>query len=170
MDYDNIIQFPHGSRRGGSKKRTTSYVISVSVGVGCYRHIRLPSDATLEDLSDAILCAFGFMNDHAHAFFMDNREWSDNDCYYCEFVDEDEEYRHTCDYKLNRVLQIGSKFKYVFDFGDNWSFDCKVLRETEGIPADDVEDDASDADGIMIEIVREKGEAPVQYPAWDEED
>ena len=30
---------------------------------------------------------------------------------------------------LRQVMKVGSKFKYVFDFGDNWQFQCKVLSE-----------------------------------------
>jgi hypothetical protein len=64
------------------KIKTKSYVISVSLGTGCYRHIRISGKATLEELSDAILDAFDFDNDHLHAFFMNNRAWDDMDCYY----------------------------------------------------------------------------------------
>ena len=55
-----------------------SYVISVSLGTGCYRHIRISADMTFDDLSCAILDAFMFDNDHLHGFFMDNIFWSRN--------------------------------------------------------------------------------------------
>ena len=58
-----------------------TYIISVSAGTGCYRHIKIAADATLESLSTEILDAFDFMDDHAHAFFMDNHSWSDADSY-----------------------------------------------------------------------------------------
>lgn len=34
-------------------------------------------------------------------------------------MDEEDEdnNRHTFDYQLHQVMQVGSKFKYVFDFG-----------------------------------------------------
>jgi len=53
-----------------------SYVISVSLGTGCYRHIKISSSATLFRLHQAILNAFEFEDDHMHAFFMDNKRWS----------------------------------------------------------------------------------------------
>ncbi len=131
-----------------------SYVISVSAGTGCYRHIRISEDATLFDLHGAILEAFGFADDHAHAFFMNNQTWSDTDSYYSERTEE--ESRRTCDYKLSEMaLYAGKRFKYVFDFGDEWVFSCKVLRVSDepcGLPA----------------VVRSKGEAPKQYPREDE--
>ena len=59
-----------------------SFVISVSLGTGCYRHIQISANATLYKLHQAILEAFEFMDDHAHAFFMDNKTWSQYDAYY----------------------------------------------------------------------------------------
>ena len=39
-----------------------SYVISVSLGTGCYRHIQLSKTATLYKLHEAILEAFEFVD------------------------------------------------------------------------------------------------------------
>ena len=103
-----------------------------------------------------ILWAFDFDNDHAHAFFMDNKAWSNYDCYYMAEVDEDEMYRHTCDFKLHQLgLTKGKAFKFVFDFGDDWEFNCKVLRI--------VYEDTKDA-----ELIRAVGEPPEQYPDYDD--
>lgn len=132
-----------------------SIVLSVSVGKGCYRHIQVSENVTLEMLAGIILCAFGFCNDHAHAFFMDNKAWSQADCFYMAAVDEDEEYRHTCDYKLYQIkLKKDDKFKFVFDFGDDWQFQCKVLRI--------VDEDIKGA--MLIKLV---GDSPEQYPDYE---
>ena len=80
-----------------SKRVKQSIILSVSVMKGCYRHIQVSVNEDLETLADIILWAFDFDNDHAHAFFMDNKAWSNYDCYYMAEVDEDEMYRHTCD-------------------------------------------------------------------------
>ena len=86
---------------------------------------------------------------------MDNKAWSDTDCYYMAEVDEDEEYRHTCDYKLHQLnLQKSDKFLFIFDFGDDWHFQCKVLRV--------IDEDTKEA-----EILRSVGEPPEQYPDFD---
>lgn len=53
-----------------------SYVISVSAGTGCYRHIQISKTATLHKLHKAIINAFDFEDDHEHAFFMDNKYWA----------------------------------------------------------------------------------------------
>ena len=131
-----------------------SYVISVSAGTGCYRHIQISQKASLFRLHEAILEAFEFEDDHAHAFFMDNRIWSPYDAYYSMKMDGDE--RLTKSRKLaNLDLKKGSQFKYVFDFGDEWRFQCKVLRELE-------------ADTKTPLVIRSVGESPEQYPDWEE--
>ena len=138
------------------KKTEQSVVLSVSLGTGCYRHIRVSVNETLETLADIILWAFGFDNDHAHAFFMDNQAWSDVNCYYMAEVDEDEEFRHTCDHTIHQLkLQKGDAFKFMFDFGDDWRFQCRVLRF--------LDEDTEDA-----EIIRLVGKAPQQYPDSDD--
>lgn len=146
-----------GKRAGASAGG--SFVISVSLGAGCYRHIHINKDATLRDLSAAILYAFQFDDDHLHAFFMDNKAWSEADAYYDPTVAEGgERLRYTEKYKLSRVLKVDKKFVYIFDFGDDWRFSCKVLREDP----QSIEGDA------FAEVIRAKGEAPEQYPGTDE--
>lgn len=136
-------------------------VISVSAGKGCYRHIKISDHATLEELSSEILDAFEFIEDHAHAFFMDNRAWSDADCYYMAMEDEDDDERHTCDYTLRKAgLKSGKKFLYIFDFGDEWRFACHVLR-------------ILDEPTVDPKVICTKGKPPIQYAGyddWDEDD
>ena len=147
-------------KKGRNRKKAlppeTSLVISVSLDTGCYRHIQISSHATLEDLSDEILAAFEFDNDHAHGFFMDNRAFSHTHAYYMRGIDED--FPATDETTLVETgLQTGQKFKYVFDFGEEWIFQCRVLKELDEITA-------------FPRIVRMKGEPPEQYPDWDDED
>lgn len=142
--------------RSRNEKISYSYVISVSLCTGCYRHLQISANATLADLHSAILDAFGFDDDHAHAFFMDNKLWSDADCYYLSGMRSGD--RATRNYRLYQLgLHIGSKFKYVFDFGDCWAFSLRVLR-------------ILDEDIPEPRIVRSAGDAPEQYPSFDEDD
>lgn len=132
-----------------------SYVISVSLGTGCYRHIQISSSATLFRLHQAILNAFEFEDDHMHAFFMDNKRWSQEDCYVSSKSEPTD--RLTKRYSLEKAgVAKGKKFLYLFDFGDEWVFQCKVLREL---------DEKTDIPGV----VRSAGEAPEQYPQYDED-
>lgn len=135
-----------------------SFIIAVSLRSGCYRHIQISADSTLLTLSSIILDAFHFMDDHLHAFFMDNKKWSQGDCYYSDGMEDQK--RYTSQYKLNQLnLAQGKKFKYVFDFGDEWEFQCRILR---------VLDSKTD----VPKIVKSKGKPPKQYgdPEEDEEE
>ena len=133
-----------------------SYVISVSAGTGCYRHIQISKSATLYKLHKAIISAFEFEDDHAHAFFMDNHYWSGYAAFFSMKMRGDE--RLTKSYKLEKLnLSKGDQFKYVFDFGDEWRFQCKVLREV---------DEQLD----IPRVIRSVGESPEQYPQWADED
>ena len=133
-----------------------SYVISVSAGTGCYRHIQISKSATLYKLHKAIISAFDFEDDHAHAFFMDNHYWSGYAAFFSMKMHGDE--RLTKSYKLEKLnLVKGDQFKYLFDFGDEWRFQCKVLREL---------DEQLD----IPRVIRSVGESPEQYPQWVDED
>ena len=132
-----------------------SYEIKVDLRDDCYRVIRIGKQETLEDLSETILDAFDFDNDHCHAFFMDDRYWSKTNAYYSDYM---EEYDSSSDVTLWQLrLKKGEKFKYLFDFGDEWRFQCKVLRELE---------EKTD-DPVVTQVV---GKAPEQYPSWDDEE
>ena len=107
-----------------------SYVISVSICTGCYRHIQITDGATLYQLHTAIIDAFDFYCDEymAHAFFMDNRFWSPKDAFFSDGVDD--MLRCTSKYTLKKLkVHSGDKFKYLFDFEEEHRIQCKVLRE-----------------------------------------
>ena len=112
-------------------------------------------NATLLKLSDAILEAFQFHNEHQHAFFMDNKYWSDGRAYFSTRSGPGDMVSRSI--KLEKLrLHKGTQFKYLFDFVDEWRFQCKVLRYID------------DYTKLPI-VVRSVGEAPEQYPSWDEE-
>lgn len=142
----------------------SSYIISVSAGKGCYRHIQINQSATLYKLHQAIISAFEFDDDHCHAFFMDNKHWGHGETYFSTKSRSTD--RLTKSYRLERLgLEKGRQFKYLFDFGDEWWFQCKVLRTVE---------ERTD----IPKVIRSVGEPPMQYPEeewedeedWDDED
>ncbi len=124
-----------------------SYVISVSLGTGCYRHIRISEAALLDELSQAILDAFEFDNDHMHAFFMNNKKWTPGGYYHSAVFDEN---KFTDSFFVGEVLKERQNFVYIFDFGDEWEFKCRVLR-------------IEDIDSPEPEVIRSVGDAPLQY-------
>jgi len=107
-----------------------SLVLSVSLGTGCYRHIQISESATLYRLSSAILDSVNFDNDHLHSFFMSNRFWDGDNEYASPDGGDPEGARGYSDkVKLSKFrLCKGDKFLYLFDYGDEWRFQIKVLR------------------------------------------
>ena len=146
-------------RRPNKEKETgtvESYVIKVSLGRSCYRYIQIGKQKTLGALSEAILSAFEFDDDHCHAFFMDDRYWSDLGAYYSD--DMDEGCRISYKMPLGRLgLEKGDKFKYLFDFGDEWRFQCRVMQELEEKTK-------------YFRVIKAVGDPPAQYPGWDNEE
>ena len=132
-----------------------SYVISVSAGTGCYRHIQISDGATLCELHTAIIDAFDFYCDEymAHAFFMDNRIWSPKDAFFSDGIDD--MLRSTSKYTLKKLkVHSGGKFKYLFDFEEEHRMQCKVLRE--------LQENTTEA-----KVIRSVGEDPQQHFGCD---
>ena len=98
-----------------------SYIIDVFIRPDCYRKIQISGENTLHELSSIILDSFDFMDDHNHAFFLDNEPWSDADCYYRHGNDDNRQ--STAEVTLSQAgLREGQDFLYLFDFGDEWEF------------------------------------------------
>lgn len=155
VNLQDAVKFRDQSQDSGEFRpaRNQSCVISVSLGQGCYRHIQISCESTLLELQRAINDAFEFDDDHAHAFFMDNKMWSRRESYYSEGMEspcQSTGRNRLCDVGIYK----GKAFKYLFDFGDEWMFQCKVLRMVNGETPDPV-------------VIRSKGEAPNQY-GWDD--
>ena len=114
-----------------------SLVLSVSAGTGCYRHIKISENVTLFKLHQTILDAFDFFDDHMHSFFMNNRAWDDDAEYICPGGDKARGF--TDKVKLSKFqLSKGVRFLYIFDFGDEWWFQIKVLNTTDEVTAQPV--------------------------------
>ncbi|MFI3326983.1 MAG: hypothetical protein R3Y35_12570 [Clostridia bacterium] len=112
------------------------------------RHIQIGEQSSLSDLHSIIIESIEFDNDHLHAFFMDNRSWQGNGYY---SFSEEKTNPLTGEILLEEFdLAKGEKFKYLFDFGDNWCFQCEVL--------DVIEEETEKA-----KIVFSKGKSPSQY-------
>jgi hypothetical protein len=139
------------------------YEFQVSLDSDCYRVIECGGDDTFDDLHLAIQNAFLFDNDHLYAFFMDGKRWSRRSIHspYSEeppFADE------VCIGEAR--MRPKQKILYLFDFGDQWVFEVKLLSIREGEP-----------DFNRPFVTKSVGEAPEQYPSedywdddWDDED
>ena len=103
-----------------------------------------------------ILDAFDFDYDHLYEFSYRNAFGAREGVYH-PYMDEEpsaEEVRVG-----DLPLAVGTVMDYVYDFGDNWEFECKLERI-----------EASGEAPARPEIVEKRGEAPAQYPGWEDEE
>ena len=146
----NYLCVPEGEASQGV------YIFKVSLGK-MWRRLGIPSDYSLYDLSRLILKAVDFDEDHLHRFSYKSRygwtvrvnhPYSEEPPTTDEFLVED----------LSLSLKPGQSLTYLFDFGDRWEFDVRWER---------IEPEGSEIKEPTI--IESYGEAPEQYPDWDEE-
>jgi hypothetical protein len=148
-----------------------AYVFNVRLDglEGVRRMIAVRADQTLADLHDALQAAFDWDNDHLYAFWLDGKFWSRDGAEYVhpfglEFNPFDgwdlpiaKPKRKSAEVRLSRLrLTKGQRLAYIFDFGDEW----RVRLTLRHIVADDGQP--------YPRILESVGEAPPQYPDYDE--
>jgi hypothetical protein len=131
------------------------HVFKVSLG-RAWRRIAIPGRMTLEALSEAILDAFDFDNDHLHLFRHRNRFGIFEEVKH----PYTEESPSTAEVKIGELpLRPGSPLEYLFDFGDNWLFEVRLEKLEPASPK------------IRKPVVIDgRGQAPSQYPNFDDEE
>lgn len=148
-----ILQFPQnwkGSAERNKEPQTPlSYVIRVSLGRGFNRDIQIDADDNFDNFHRAIQRAVEFDDDHLYAFFMDNKVWSKKAAIFSPRETESSPRADTVTLR-QCALSVGSKFMYLFDYGDEWRFQCRVTK-------------VLDVKTAEAYIVKGKGSPPVQY-------
>lgn len=134
-----------------------NYIFKVSLSRNVWRKIEISSYDTLHDLHNVIQQAFEFDNDHLYAFFMDNKRFSKNR-YISPYAEEGP---YANEIKIEELsLEKNQEFMYLFDYGDEWIFNVKLteIKEKGNIIL------------MKPEIIESKGDAPNQYPSYDDDD
>ena len=150
-DIINQLLFP----KSGLQPNDVVYEFRVSLARDCYREILCGGSHTFEDLHLAIQKAFDFDNDHLYAFYLDGKKWSRRSVN----APYSNEPPYTDDVLICEAnLRVKQRITYLFDFGDQWMFDVVLLsvKSSESIPTRPV-------------IIKSVGEAPEQYPSYDDD-
>lgn len=100
-----------------------------------WRRVLVDGSATLLQVHDVIQAAFGWWNYHLHEFRIGGRDYG--------VPDPDWDMRTVLDetrYRIDQVAGGGDRFRYLYDFGDDWEHDVvveKVLarNDVDAVPA-----------------------------------
>lgn len=134
--------------------RTGEFLFKVSLGK-IWRRFAMPANSTLGDLMSLILRSVNFDSDHLYEFRYTDRlgaEVSANSPWMDEGPWADE-------IQIGSLpLEPGQEMKLTYDFGDCWKFAVKLEKIEE-----------TSQRGKKPRLLETHGQAPEQYPNWDDE-
>lgn len=143
--------------------RTYVFKVSLKRGLlenfkGVHRTIEIGENDTLDHFHFAIQDAMGWGADHLYSFFMSGDAWDEESEYNLPDSNGEQGGRDATKTKIKSLkLKPGQKFLYLFDYGDNWEFDVKLLSINEDAPRDN-----------YPKLVESEGRAPEQYPSYED--
>jgi hypothetical protein len=128
-----------------------------------YRDIEIASDASLHDLAEAILAAFGFDFDHAFGFYSGKTPSTlmRAEPKYELFADLEETDSDALSVERTAVSTAFPKPRHrmtlLFDYGDEWLFQVTLTGIGQKTPRT-----------RYPKVLATQGDAPEQYPAMEE--
>jgi hypothetical protein len=136
---------------------------------GVHRTIAFHADQTLVDVHYALQAAFDWDDDHLYSFWPNGEFWSRQGLQYTHPFHASEpaplgpfargRAPRSAEIRLSRLkLTQGQKIAYVFDFGDEW----RVRVTVRQITVDDGQP--------YPRYLKSVGDAPPQYPDYEDED
>jgi len=148
-EWQNILALSQAEKISGI------YTFKVFLGK-IWRRIAISSQMTLDTFSRLILESVDFDSDHLDMFRYKNQLGCTIEITH-PYADGSPSTDEVC--LADLLLKEGDIMTYIFDFGDWWEFDLQLEKIAE-----------NDLGADYGAIIESKGEAPAQYPNWDEED
>jgi len=131
------------------------HTFKVSLNQSTWRTVVLSGDNTMDDLHHIIIKAYQFDDDHLYSFFMDGQKWSEDSI--VSPLDYSSQSIATEVMIVSVGMHVGQQFMYLYDYGDEWTFNVTVMGIEEG-----------ETKPIKPYISAEKGKAPEQYYYYDD--
>lgn len=140
-------------------------VFRASLTPKIYRAFEISGTSSLYTLAQAIVRSFDFDFDHAFGFYSKLKgNIYDSPVRYELFVDIGEGERDARSVKRTRVLKafpsVGTKMRFLFDYGDEWEFLVELLKRKPKEPKVKLP-------RLLISVSAVK--APAQYPDPEDE-
>lgn len=138
--------------------------LRVSLEPKIFRDIEISSEASLYKLAQVINKVFGFDFDHMFGFYDNLKNPYKSKTVFELFSDmgepSDENARGVKKSKVAEAFdKDGTTLAYLFDYGDEWIFKVKRTGAAE-----------SAAVKTYWKLIKSEGEAPEQYPDYEEEE
>ena len=129
----------------------------------CVRVVEIDFQASFLQLHTAIQKAVGFDDDHLFCFYLGRHP--DQQAHTIGGEPSWNGYNPKNRYRKISISDIwplptGYKLYYLFDFGDNWTFQINKTRHKDKIPQPGI---------TYPRVIEAKGRNPVQYPDWEYE-
>jgi hypothetical protein len=132
-----------------------------------WREIEVAANQTLAELGEVIPWAFGFDDPHLWSFFLSGQAWDRTSEYALDSQPDPlggPRARAARWVAIRDVLFPGAtgtqEFLFLFDYGDEWHFGVKLVRQSPTV----------EPGARYPRAVASVGEAPPQYPADEDEE
>lgn len=169
MDNSKSKEHGHSSKKLTQPKHGDSIIIRAKLydQKRTYRDIVVQPETNLYSLAAMVIASFGFDFDHCFGFFASpdiygrGRDAAHYELFYDigeEVEDLTESVEQTAVAELFK--QAKDKWWMLFDYGDDWVFELVYQKDTPPLFV-------KKPNGSVIAT---NGEAPEQYPAWEEEE
>lgn len=139
-----------------------TYTFKIDDGDGYQAVIAISGNINLHGLAEHIIDAIGFDFDHAFGFYDNLRNpYQSSECYtlFADMGEGDEGAGSVQKTLIEGVFELGKKMVFLFDYGDDWQF---LITCADAEPAK--------AKRKVRKVVSEKGERPIQYPDYEDEE
>ncbi len=93
-----------------------------------WRRVQLHADTRLEQLHEILQAALGWENYHLHVFSFGEEEFGPGD------PELDLDFSDERQVTLGELTDLGARFRYTYDFGDNWEHEILVEELLEPNP------------------------------------
>lgn len=102
------------------------------------RTVELPSDMILDEVSDVVQAAYGWLDYHLHRFATGDPFAPGGEVYLCPFeVDDGEDGLDARGIRLDELLASpGDTCRYAYDYGDGWEVELRLLDVLPAAVAD----------------------------------
>jgi len=154
---------PRGERTDKAVTRPSAYSdthfihqfkVSLRDRPDIWRIIDIKGNQMLSSLHKAIFKAFDRFEEHQYSFFLSNKPYDRESEYTSPGLDTDGTSKLASRIRIDSVeLYGGSKFLYLFDYGDEWWHEVELISVIERVTR-----------ARYPRVVKKQGKSPPQYP------